>query len=254
METGTFTINSAGVSTFCTDKAFIMPEGVTGCICNKANLEIAHMIPLYEYGDVVPARTPLVIVGKTGTYTYEITECDAEPPVNNMLICSFADDEALPISDFYKIFILSIAKDGDTENKYDISPDLNVTYKRQDVTFNDDIVTYDISGKAYFYKLAIDKNNPAYYQKIPSGKAYLLYTEDDVIYKYFSKVIGVSFDCAKVISNMKHYSEREKWFHKLKWLLGRIKSCKCGKTRHIGKLDEDGNESSFIKQLRVLFK
>lgn len=229
METGQFTISKYGKTTFSTDKPFIMPEGVTGYIVQRASAKVDSVIAdvklksVYDPGNTVPARTPLLLAGTAGTYTYNITECDEQPPANNLLSCIFtADDKVIPLSGLYRVFVLSAVND-----------------------------------VPKFVEVGDDENNPGYYlQIIAVGKAYLLVNADYNEYaKDLVKTIGGLFDFQKIRMNMQNYSDRKKWLHKLKWLLGRIKSCKCGEKRHIGKLDANGvEESGFIKQLNVIFR
>lgn len=226
METGQFTISDSRWATFSTDSAFIMPDGVTGnvCIVFCENGASVHVEELYKPGDVVPARTPLLINGNAGTYTYYTTESDAEPPANNSLRANYADDFVpVPITDVDTGYYIAYA-----------------------LAF--------VDGTVKFRRIAEDKNNPDYYISAPAGKAYLLLINNNNVNKQVTPAIKMLLNFEKVFAGMKSYSDRKKWFHKLKWLLGRIKSCKCGNVRHIGKVGEGNEESVFVEQLRAIFR
>ncbi|RRD80219.1 hypothetical protein EII14_03430 [Alloprevotella sp. OH1205_COT-284] len=68
-----FTITDAGYSTFFTDKAYVMPQGVIG---NTVTLEGENIVltPHFREGDRVPPQTPLLLQGKQGTYAAAITQ------------------------------------------------------------------------------------------------------------------------------------------------------------------------------------
>lgn len=81
--TGTFSIGAPGYSTYFTDKAFVMPEGVEGGIVTGAangNLWVDYCYPARS---IVPANTGLLLKGAAKTYTYDLsTETPDAPEVN----------------------------------------------------------------------------------------------------------------------------------------------------------------------------
>ena len=83
--TGTFTITSAGYATYFTDKAFVMPEGVTGYTITEKNGENLTMNAAYEAGATVPASTGLVLKGEAKDYTYNVTTTEVTAPEDNLL-------------------------------------------------------------------------------------------------------------------------------------------------------------------------
>lgn len=85
--TGSFSITDAGFATYYTDKAFVMPENVQGGIVTKANNETSQLTVSYNYqpGNVVPAKTPIVLKGEKGDYTVNYTTSEETAPAGNML-------------------------------------------------------------------------------------------------------------------------------------------------------------------------
>lgn len=89
-----FSIGSGNYAVFYTDKAYVMPHGVTGGIITESDLETCVLTVRYDYfeGDTVPAETPLLLKGEQGDYAYEVTTCDESMPVGNLLHGSDAVD------------------------------------------------------------------------------------------------------------------------------------------------------------------
>lgn len=81
--TGTFSIGAPGYSTYFTDKAFVMPEGVEGGIVTDAADGRLTVDYCYPSGTTVPANTGLLLKGAAKTYTYDLsTETPDAPEVN----------------------------------------------------------------------------------------------------------------------------------------------------------------------------
>ena len=84
-----FTINAAeGYGTYYTDRPFMMPEGVEGGVVTPGDAEgVMRVDYRYAAGDVVPARTGLVLKGEPGTYAYESKYFYEAPeaPTGNLL-------------------------------------------------------------------------------------------------------------------------------------------------------------------------
>lgn len=81
--TGTFSIGAPGYSTYFTDKAFVMPEGVEGGIVTDAANGRLTVKYCYHSGTTVPANTGLLLKGAAKTYTYDLsTETPDAPEVN----------------------------------------------------------------------------------------------------------------------------------------------------------------------------
>lgn len=83
--TGTFSITSAGYATYFTDKAFTMPDGVTGSIITDANGGSLTIEDKYPAGSVVPASTALLLKGAEKEYTYNVVTTTETAPTNNLL-------------------------------------------------------------------------------------------------------------------------------------------------------------------------
>ena len=84
-----FTIGKDKFATFYSDKAYIMPEGVTGGTITAADTESGKLTINYVYtaGTTVPAKTALLLKGeqKTYTYSYATTTSGATAPAGNLL-------------------------------------------------------------------------------------------------------------------------------------------------------------------------
>lgn len=90
-KTGTITITDAGYATFYTEDAYLMPEGVTGATIttnDDASLTIHYNYPA---GETVPSKSPLLLKGDPGQYTYTIVESDKEADTNTVLHGSTED-------------------------------------------------------------------------------------------------------------------------------------------------------------------
>ena len=84
-----FTIGKDKFATFYSDKAYIMPEGVTGGTITAADTESGKLTINYVYtaGTTVPAKTALLLKGeqKTYSYSYATTTSGATAPAGNLL-------------------------------------------------------------------------------------------------------------------------------------------------------------------------
>ena len=132
--TGNFTITSAGYATYFTDKAFTMPEGVTGSIITDVNNGSLTIEDKYLAGSVVPASTALLLKGAEKEYTYDVVTTTETAPTNNMLYGSTFDTETMVGSDLagYLFYMLSYNDAGDklgfywaTENGDSFKSDAN---------------------------------------------------------------------------------------------------------------------------------
>ncbi len=87
IETIAFEIkDSEGYATyFNSQKAFKMPEGVKGGIVKAAEGQKAVVDFVYEAGDVVPAASPIILLGEQKAYDAEIVESTETPIADNLL-------------------------------------------------------------------------------------------------------------------------------------------------------------------------
>lgn len=95
-KTGTFTITSAQYSTYYTEDAFVMPEGVTGYTITSEGGKTLKFNDTYAAGAVVPAKTALVLkateeLTADKEYTYTIVNSTAVAPTDNLLHGSVAE-------------------------------------------------------------------------------------------------------------------------------------------------------------------
>lgn len=61
-----------GYGTLFTAKAYVMPQGVTGCTITEADAEAGDLTikDVFRPGDIVPANTALLLKGRKGDYLY----------------------------------------------------------------------------------------------------------------------------------------------------------------------------------------
>lgn len=78
------TVSSAKWATHYTDKAFVMPEGLSGYIMKDNGTKVASE-KIYEAGDVVPAETAIMIKGEAKKYTLVITNEEGTAAAGNLL-------------------------------------------------------------------------------------------------------------------------------------------------------------------------
>ncbi len=78
------TVSSVEWATYYTNKAFIMPEGLSGYIMKDNGTKVASE-KIYEAGDVVPAETAIMINGEAKTYTLVITNEAGTAAEGNLL-------------------------------------------------------------------------------------------------------------------------------------------------------------------------
>ncbi len=87
---GTAKVTNAGYATLYTDKAFIMPEGLTGQTVTAASSQLT-VEDSYAAGSVVPAQTPLILKGDAADYNFTVVATDAAAPAGNLLHGTLAD-------------------------------------------------------------------------------------------------------------------------------------------------------------------
>lgn len=103
-----FSISSAGYATYFTDKAFTMPEGVTGSIIRATNGDnILTIEDKYPAGSVVPASTALLLKGAEKEYTCNVVTTTETAPANNLLHGTTTDEETNAGEGTYKYYKLS---------------------------------------------------------------------------------------------------------------------------------------------------
>lgn len=83
--TGTFRIGTRGFGTYCTDHAYVMPEGVQGGIytMNGGDVELSWS---YQAGATVPANEAVLLKGAAGEHEYIIDNDDDNDPVEENLL------------------------------------------------------------------------------------------------------------------------------------------------------------------------
>ncbi len=127
-----------GYATYYTDHAFVMPEYVQGAVVRgvKTNnrLDIDYC---YDGGDIVPARTALLLRGASGEYTYTYVDSDLDAPSDNMLHGLLEGEQMVAENDTYTYYILSRSKAG---------TDIGFYWGTEDGTAP---VTLNLTNKAY---------------------------------------------------------------------------------------------------------
>lgn len=82
---GSFKITEAGYGTYYSSKAYIMPKGVKGYTITGNEGTSLVMNEAYAAGDVVPAKTALVVEGAANKYYTLVAESTDLTPANNKL-------------------------------------------------------------------------------------------------------------------------------------------------------------------------
>lgn len=82
---GSFKITEAGYGTYYSSKAYTMPEGVKGYTITGNEGTSLVMNEAYAAGDVVPAKTALVVEGAANKYYTLVAESTDLTPANNKL-------------------------------------------------------------------------------------------------------------------------------------------------------------------------
>lgn len=80
---GSFKITEAGYGTYYSSKAYTMPKGVKGYIITDNEGTSLVMNEAYAAGDVVPAKTALVVEGAANKYYTLVAESTELTPANN---------------------------------------------------------------------------------------------------------------------------------------------------------------------------
>ena len=86
--------SSAQWGTYFTDQAFVMPEGLTGCVIDGVESSKLHCNAIYPSGSTVPASVALLVHGELGTYyMFAPAEGSDEPsaPATNYLKGTLTD-------------------------------------------------------------------------------------------------------------------------------------------------------------------
>lgn len=91
---GSFKITEAGYGTYYSSKAYTMPKGVKGYIITGNEGTSLVMNEAYAAGDVVPAKTALVVEGAANKYYTLVAESAELTPANNKLNKLHGSDEA----------------------------------------------------------------------------------------------------------------------------------------------------------------
>lgn len=91
---GSFKITEAGYGTYYSSKAYTMPEGVKGYIITGNEGTSLVMNEAYAAGEVVPAKTALVVEGAANKYYTLVAESTELTPANNNNNKLHGSDEA----------------------------------------------------------------------------------------------------------------------------------------------------------------
>lgn len=91
---GSFKITEAGYGTYYSSKAYTMPEGVKGYTITGNEGTSLVMKEAYAAGDVVPAKTALVVEGAANKYYTLVAESTELTPANNTNNKLHGSDEA----------------------------------------------------------------------------------------------------------------------------------------------------------------
>lgn len=84
-------ISAAKYATFFSDKAIVMPEGVSGSIVTVDGTQ-ANLSEQYVAGDIVPANTPLMLSAEQGTYDAPFTAATNTQNAENLLQGALTND------------------------------------------------------------------------------------------------------------------------------------------------------------------
>lgn len=84
-------ISAAKYATFFSDKAIVMPEGVSGNIVTIDGAQ-ANLTEEYVAGDIVPANTPLLLSAEAGTYNAPFTAATNTQNAENLLKGALTND------------------------------------------------------------------------------------------------------------------------------------------------------------------
>lgn len=134
---GNLTVGKDKLSTFYSDKAFIMPEGVTGGVITKADKDERKFSVDYRYksGMLVPANTALLVKGETNTYSFDYSSSTEPTLTGNYLHGADAVDEetgnTLVEGENVKYYILSHDKNNENLGFYWAAEDgAPIVYKK----------------------------------------------------------------------------------------------------------------------------
>lgn len=136
-KTGSLNVGKDKLSTFYSDKAFIMPEGVTGGVITKADKDERKLSVDYRYksGMLVPANTALLVKGETNTYSFDYSSSTEPTLTGNYLHGADAVDEetgnTLVEGENVKYYILSHDKNNENLGFYWAAEDgAPIVYKK----------------------------------------------------------------------------------------------------------------------------
>lgn len=134
---GNLNVGKDKLSTFYSDKAFIMPEGVTGGVITKADKDERKLSVDYRYksGMLVPANTALLVKGETNTYSFDYSSSTEPTLTGNYLHGADAVDEetgnTLVEGENVKYYILSHDKNNENLGFYWAAEDgAPIVYKK----------------------------------------------------------------------------------------------------------------------------
>ena len=107
-------VSAAGYATYYnSQKAYTMPEGMTGYAFNAAN----GLVEAYAAGTIVPAEIPLVLAAAAGTYDLVFTEGGTPVDLASQLLGTDAAEETTgPTAGEYKFYGLSLDTDNSAES------------------------------------------------------------------------------------------------------------------------------------------
>lgn len=81
-----------GYGTFCNENAYVLSEGLAGATANIVDNELVWNWQ-YNAGDIVPARTPILLHGETGDHKVYKTSSELKVPANNYLFANLSNSD-----------------------------------------------------------------------------------------------------------------------------------------------------------------
>lgn len=115
---GSFKITEAGYGTYYSSKAYTMPEGVKGYTITGNEGTSLVMNEAYAAGDVVPAKTALVVEGAANKYYTLVAKSTELTPANNKLHGSDEAEMTYVVGTNVKYYKLSYNNEGNNLGFY----------------------------------------------------------------------------------------------------------------------------------------
>lgn len=104
-------ISRTEAATYYDDRAFVMPEGLVGSIVTGVEDNRLKIENSYQAGDVVPAKTGLVLTGAAGRYELTYTDSSLPAPEKNLLRGSVFQEMTVGGEVYYKLSLAENSSD-----------------------------------------------------------------------------------------------------------------------------------------------